>query len=420
MALDIGLWVMYFVSIYFAVFWLSIIFENGVRDPVVKKKNRKFPSVTITIPVFNEEKSVVGTIESVLGLDYPSNKLQVIVVDDCSTDNTALAVKNYMKNTDLKNVDFKYICHEVNKGKGAALNTALKISTGELFICLDADSFVDSTVLKEVVPHFDNVNVASVLPLMKLQKVKGFTLGLQYVEYLVNFFMKKVMSILDCVHVTPGPFASYRKKVLVDIGGFDEDNLTEDQEIALRLQKGNHKIIQLIGPKVYTLGPETLKGWFNQRNRWYKGTLFNMRDYRKLFFNKDYGEFGVFHLPMVLGAALLSIFFSFFVIWKHMISPLLSKLYDMSFISFDVGLMTSVWAERFSFLDINYGLIFFTFVVMSFGLAWILYAFKYTEESFSSQGFFSASLFMVIYPFFLSLVWLGVVFDLARNKKQKW
>ncbi len=419
MVLDLGFLVMYFVSIYFAVFWLSIILENGINDPIVNKK-KKFPSVTVAIPVFNEEKSVVGTIESVLGLDYPSKKLQVIIVDDCSTDNTALVVKNYLKNKNFKGVDVKYIAHAVNKGKGAALNTALNVSNSELFICLDADSFVESSVLKEVIPYFEDNVVASVLPLMKLQKVKGFTLGLQYVEYLVNFFLKKVMSILDCVHVTPGPFASYRRNVLVKLGGFDENNLTEDQEIALRLQKENYKIIQLIGPKVYTLGPETLKGWFSQRNRWYKGTLFNMKQYKNLFFNKEYGEFGMFHLPMVLGAALLSIFFAFFVLWQHMILPLLSKLYDMSFISFDVGLMSSVWLERFSVLDINYGLIFFTFVVMSFGLAWIIYAFKYTEESFSSQGFFSASLFMVIYPFFLSLVWLGVVFDVVRNKKQKW
>ncbi|MBT5215278.1 glycosyltransferase, partial [Candidatus Woesearchaeota archaeon] len=140
MALELGLWVMYFVSIYFAVFWLSIIFENGVSDPVVKKKKRNLPSVTVAIPVFNEETSVVGTIESVLNLDYPSKKLQVIVVDDCSTDSTASVVKKFIKNTNLQGIDLKYVLHEVNKGKGAALNTALKISTGELFICLDADS----------------------------------------------------------------------------------------------------------------------------------------------------------------------------------------------------------------------------------------------------------------------------------------
>ncbi|MBT3865854.1 glycosyltransferase family 2 protein [Candidatus Woesearchaeota archaeon] len=417
MALDIGLLVMYFISIYFAVFWMSIILENGIGDPVVRKK-KGYPKVTVAIPVYNEEKSVIGTIESVLGLDYPSKKLEIILVDDCSTDNTSKVVNDYMKKKSGAN--FKYILHKVNQGKGAALNTALKISTGDLFICLDADSFVEPSALKSMVPHFEEENVASVLPLMKLQKVKGFTLSLQYVEYLVNFFLKKVMGILDCVHVTPGPFGAYRKSALVSVGGFDTNNLTEDLEMALKLQKNNYKIIQLIGPRVYTLAPETMKGWFNQRNRWYKGTLINMLSYRKLFFNKKYGEFGMFHLPMVLGAAVLSIFFAFFVVWQHMISPLLSKLYDLSFISFDVGLMSSVWLERFSFLDINYGLIFFTFVVLSFGLAWILYAFKYTEESFTGRGFFSASLFMVIYPFFLSLVWLGVVFDLVRNKRQKW
>ena len=410
---------MYFVSIYFAVFWMSIIFENGIRDPAVRKKG-KLPRVTIAIPVYNEEKSVIGTIESVMALDYPSNKLEIILVDDCSTDNTSAVVKSYMEEKKFDGVDFKYLLHETNMGKGAALNTALKISTGELFVCLDADSFVEPSALKKIVPHFDENIVASVLPLMKLQKVNGFTLSLQYVEYLVNFFLKKVMGILDCVHVTPGPFGAYRKSALVNVGGFDTNNLTEDLEMALKLQKNNYKIIQLIGPKVYTLAPETMSGWFKQRNRWYKGTLINMFNYRKLIFNMKYGEFGMFHLPMVIGAALLSIFFAFFVVWQHMINPLLSKLYDLSFINFDIGLMSSVWVERFSFLDINYGLIFFTFVVLSFGLAWILYAFKYTEESFTSKGFFSASLFMVIYPFFLSLVWLGVVFDLARNKRQKW
>ena len=96
---------------------------------------------------------------------------------------------------------------------------------------------------------------------MKLKKVKGFALNLQYVEYLVNFFLKKVMGLLDCIHVTPGPFGVYSKKILQEVGGFDTDNLTEDLEMALRLQKRNYKIIQLIGAKVFTLAPEKMKGW---------------------------------------------------------------------------------------------------------------------------------------------------------------
>jgi hypothetical protein len=82
--------------------------------------------------------------------------------------------------------------------------------------------------------------------------------------------------------------------------------------------------------------------------------------------------------------------------------------------------LSNVWVERFSFLDINYMILFFTFIIFTFGVAWVVYAFKYTEETFTKKGLASTAMFMVIYPFFLSVVWLGVVFDLARGKKQKW
>jgi len=422
MAIDLAVWVMYFVSIYFAVFWMTVILDNNIKDVPAKKSKKSLPKVSVTIPMFNEENSVVGTIESVLGLDYPSKKLQIILVNDCSTDNTHKVVQNFLKENKsrVKDFDIKYINHKVNSGKGVAMNNALKISTGDLFVCLDADSFVEPDALIKIAPYFEDENVASVLPLMKLKKVKGFALNLQYVEYLVNFFLKKVMGLLDCIHVTPGPFGVYSKKILQEVGGFDTDNLTEDLEMALRLQKRNYKIIQLIGAKVFTLAPEKMKGWFNQRNRWYKGTLINLLNYRGMFFNKKYGEFGMFHLPMVLGAAMISIFFAFFVMWKHMIKPLLGKIYDLSFINFNVAHLSDIWMERFSFLDINYMILFFTFVIFTFGIAWVVYAFRYTEETFTKKGLASTAMFMVIYPFFLSVVWLGVVLDLARGKKQKW
>lgn len=418
MILNLAIWVMYFISIYFAVFWMTIIFENKISDGSIKKSGR-LPFVTVAIPVYNEEESAIGTIESVLNLDYPRDKFEIIIVNDCSTDNTHKIISRYLRDYKGK-CNIRYVVHKVNRGKGAALNTALHKSKGEFFVCLDADSFVEPVALKKMLPYLNDKVVAAVLPMMKLKNVRGFTLNLQYVEYLVNFFLKKVMGILDCIHVTPGPFALYRKKALLDVKCFDTNNLTEDLEMALKLQKNNYKIIQLIGPKVYTLGPPTMKAWFSQRNRWYKGTLINMFNYKKMLFNKNYGEFGMFQLPMVLGAAIVSIFFAFFVMWSNMIRPLLNKIYGISFINFNVGLTTSKWLERSSFLDINYMVIFFTLVIFLFGLAWILCGFKYTEEVFTKKVVVSTALFMVIYPFFLSLVWLGVVFDLVRGKVQRW
>ncbi len=420
MALDIAIWIMYFVAIYFAVHWLLVVLERGISD--FEPKAGKWPSATIVMPMWNEERSAVETLQSLVNLDYPREKLQIILVDDGCTDNTHAIVNNYLKMNEknLKGLDIQYIKHLHNQGKGASLNTGLQHAKGELFICMDADSFVEPQALKKIAPYFEEEAVASVLPVIKLKKVHGFVLSLQYVEYLVNFFLKKVMSSLDCVHVTPGPFGVYRKKALQDAKGFDTNNLTEDLEMALRLQKNNYKIIQLMGVKVWTLAPESIKGWFKQRNRWYKGTLLNLYAYKSMFFKKRYGEFGLFQLPMVLGAALLSLFFAFFIIWQKMLNPLLVKIYNLSFINFDVGLMTNVWWERFSFLDLSYMLLFFTLLVFAFGVLWICYAFKYTEERFTKKGFVSSATFMVIYPFFLSMVWLGVIFDLMRNKRQKW
>jgi peptidoglycan-N-acetylglucosamine deacetylase len=422
MAISIAIWIMYFVSIYFGVFWFIVFLQNDLKDVKAKKKVKGLPQVTIAVPVYNEEKSIIETLRSILGLNYPRNKLQLIIVDDCSTDSTSKIVNGFIETEGkhLGGVDLKYIKHEVNRGKGYALNTALKYTKDEFFICMDADSFIEQNALNNMLPYFDDPTVASVLPLIKLKKIKGFTLSLQYVEYLVNFFLKKLLSFLDCIHVTPGPFGAYRKSALDEVKGFDVNNLTEDLEMALRLQKKNYRIIQLMGTKVFTLGPENLKSWYMQRNRWYKGTLLNLFKYKGMMFNKEYGEFGMFQLPMVLGAAMLSIFFALFVVWSHMLKPFLQKAYDMSYIDFNVGLMTNLWIERFSFLDINYMLIFFTFVVMLLGLCWVILAFKYTEEFFTKRGFTSTTMYMIIYPFFLSVIWLGVVFDLLRGKKQKW
>ena len=413
--MDFALWVMYFVAIYFAVHWLLVILENKIRDEARSYNGE--PLVTIVIPAWNEEASIVGTIKSVLKLNYPKEKIQLLIVDDASTDNTEKIIKEFVRNLDF---NIKYIKHNVNMGKGAALNTALKHAEGEFFICLDADSFVMPEALKSILPYFYSEEVACVLPLIKLKKVKGFALHLQYVEYLVNFFLKKVMGLLDCIHVTPGPFAVYRKNALIKVKGFDVDNLTEDLEMALRLQKNDYKIIQLMKAKVLTLAPDNMRGWFRQRNRWYKGTLLNLHKHKDMFFKKRYGEFGLFQLPMVLGAALLSIFFAFFVVGQHMIKPLINKIYDISFINFNVGFVSSLWMERFSFLDFSYMILFFSFIVLSFGVAWIAYAFRHTNETFSKKGLVSSATFMVIYPFFLSFVWMGVIFDLVRKKKQKW
>tara|TARA_Y100000310_G_scaffold1020_3_gene1453 strand:+ start:1126 stop:2325 length:1200 start_codon:yes stop_codon:yes gene_type:complete len=391
----------------------------GAKDPKTKPLS-KYPTVTVTIPAWNEEKSILETLKTVLALDYPKNKLKVLIVNDASTDNTKKLVQTFLTNYKGA-ISVHLINHAKNKGKGAALNTAIKQTKTDYFICLDADSFIEPYALKTMLPHIvHNKEVASILPFIKLKSFKGLVFRLQYIEYLVNFFLKKLLGKLDCIHVTPGPFALYRTQILKDVGYFAEDNLTEDLEMALRLQKHNYGIVQLIDTHVYTIAPEKFTGWYSQRNRWYKGTLINLFNYRKFFFNTKYGEFGFFQIPMTFISALLSIFFAIFVLWKKVLVPLFNEIYDLSYINFDYPLMAKLWFERFSFIDVNTMLLYFLILVISFAFCWIGLAHKYAKYKYSKTSLVNTLLYVLVYPIFLSIVWLGIVKDLILFKIQKW
>ncbi|MDP4012495.1 MAG: glycosyltransferase family 2 protein [Candidatus Nanoarchaeia archaeon] len=413
MAFDVIIWTIYLVSLYYGVFWFLVYLDHGAEEE--KKSRKDFPLVTIAIPAHNEVKTVIATIKSVLDLDYPKDKLEVLVVNNGSKDNTSQITNDFIKtvNYNIRLIDLP------NPGKGAAMNYAIKQAKGEFFVTLDADSYVKSDALKVILPYFDNDEVASVLPIIKVRQKNSLMRKMQSVEYLLNFFYKKLISCLDCVHVTPGPFSVYRKSILTKIGGFDENNLTEDQEIAIRLQKYNYKILQILGTEVTTDAPKNYISFYKQRNRWYKGSLLNLWKHRDLMFNKKYGEFGMFHLPAVLTVATIAIIYSTYILYNYAIKPISNYLYDMSFINFNVSFIISEAVEKFSFLDLNYMTMFFGLSVMFVSLIAIRLAFKYTNEKLSST-LFATSLYLILYPTLLSITWLGVAFDLLRGKKQRW
>ena len=191
-----------------------------------KSSMKKKLLVSILIPAYNEEDTLKETVDSVLNLDYPKDKIEIIVVDDCSKDRTWDVLQEICKLN--PNINIKPIRQEVNHGKGAAVNSALKEASGEIFICLDADSFVKPDALLKILPYFyGNEDVASVLPFMKITKTNNFMLKIQWVEYLMNFFLKRIVGAINCIHVTPGPFGCYKRNRLRKVGGFDEHNLNE-------------------------------------------------------------------------------------------------------------------------------------------------------------------------------------------------
>jgi len=404
----------YFTSLYFMIFWLLVLIEKGTKEE--KKSLRKYPHVTICVPAYNEETNIKATINSLLSLDYPKDKINIIVVNDGSTDRTKDVVKKIIK----ENKDRKIILiNQKNKGKAAALNKALSLTKTEFFITLDADSIVNKKALKIILPYFKNRNIAAVLPTIKVLEKNTIIQKIQYCEYLINFFLKKLMSYLNVINVTPGPFSVYRTKIIKKLGGFDEKNLTEDMEMALKIQKAHYKIIQIIGVDVLTKAPKTFKQFYKQRNRWYKGSILNLVKYREMIFRKRYGDLGLFQLPMIFISALFSVTLFLIFIFVIFLKPLIQRVRALSLIHFDITPLIKYGLSNFSWLNLNLTPMFYGLMILIIGLIFIYISYKHHKESLKKSRL-DIFLYLLIYPFVISIIWLGVIIDLLRGKIQKW
>jgi cellulose synthase/poly-beta-1,6-N-acetylglucosamine synthase-like glycosyltransferase len=251
------------------------------------------------MPAYNEENYIVASIRTLLDLEYPKDRLELIVVDDGSTDNTYRVAKAF------EGPNVRVLTKE-NGGKGAALNFGIRQARGELVATMDADSYVTRGTIRELIPYFADKDVMAVTPAVKIRESGSWLKEFQRVEYLMILFSRKLLSFIDSVPVTPGPFSMFRRGVFEKVGYFDEHNLVEDQEIALRIQAANYKIRSSMTADVYTEPPDNMKDLIKQRVRWQRGGIRNYWKYRGMM-RPEYGDFGMYFVP--LNFAALTAFF---------------------------------------------------------------------------------------------------------------
>ena len=180
--LDIVLFCTYFILLFFSIFWLLVLFFSD--DEKEKKKLTKKPFFTTIVPAYNEEESILETLTSLISLDYPKEKMEIIVVNDGSTDSTKFLVEEFITNNPDREIT---LINQDNQGKGRAMNAGLEIAKGEFFACLDADSFVSENALKEMLPYFEaDQNVAAVCPTLKVKKPSNILQKVQWFEYIIR------------------------------------------------------------------------------------------------------------------------------------------------------------------------------------------------------------------------------------------
>ncbi|MGM5480220.1 MAG: glycosyltransferase [Nanobdellota archaeon] len=398
-----------FFGLFTTIYFLFTLFQE--KNEWWKGDPKECKPVTVCVPCFNEENTVLRTLKSLSELEYDKDKLEIIVVDDGSTDNTYAIAKEFAdKQTDT---DIKVLQKE-NGGKYTALNLALEVCRGEFFGALDADSYVSPKSLKRITKYFENSKVTAVTPAMMIGEPKSALQKIQAVEFYLGVLLRKVFALMGSIHVTPGPFSFFRKSFFDEHGGYTKGHLTEDIELSLRIQSKGGIIENALDGYVFTLGENNFKALKKQRTRWYFGFLKNMMDYKHLFSPKQ-GNLGVFILPIsIISVVLLitSVIYALISLSKeaiHGITNLMAINFDLSQMKLFNFKMFFVNTEPYVILG-TIGL----FVTLGF----IIFAKRLAKEK--AKKFVSYVYFFLAYWVLYGYWWAVSIYQAFFKKDRSW
>lgn len=247
--------IIFYVNLNYFLFFMSSLFPREIRC----KKISKYPKVSVIIPVKNEAHVIEETLRKVRASDYPRNKLEIIVVDGGSTDNTVKIAKKYAKVIVVKN----------SKDKAQSVNVGIKRCSGEFVYFIDADNWIRSDTIKKLVSVMDTYNAASGDAIIRnnnkiIEKVSNLEGGLH------ELLMYELSRLMKTELVTGYNFM-VKKNLLKKLGGFRKA-LTEDINFSYRLYKSGERIA-LVDAKCSVLAPKDLKSYWKQQERWRKGAL---------------------------------------------------------------------------------------------------------------------------------------------------
>lgn len=344
-------------SLFIVSFYGLTLLEEGSM-----KNSKKYPTLTVIVPSYNSEATMEQCLRHVLAMKYP-RKFEVIVVDDGSTDRTAEIARRF---------PVRMIERRQNKGKAASLNEAIKGAKSELIACCDSDTYPPRDLLMKSVPFTCEKNIGAMTFFITVNKPRTLWQKMQEMEYLFSFGAFPYLAAkFNSILVTPGPLTIYRKAALSAIGGFDENNITEDFEMGLKLHRHGLRILYLpIG--IPTEVPKTFPALMRQRVRWYRGTIFNIFLYRDFMFNRKYSDVGFFAFPVIAAYVPITVASFFFVLARTvkmlfesglqalqfaLYGPSLSFSFDILYIKADMILFASFFLFYLFFLAISLSLI---------------------------------------------------------------
>ena len=328
--------VLIYVAIMFFVFFIFVISSALSFDKHIKFRgfinnfnldyNADYIPVSLLVPAYNEEVTICKTIESLLATDY--KQYEIIIINDGSTDSTFEVIEQKYKlkhiykpmkrsietkdilsvyKGEVNNV-FITVINKVNGGKADALNVGINYAKYPIFITIDADSILEKGAVRNIIVPFmknkktiavgGNIRIANAFTIengvvTKIDTPKGLIIPFQMIEYFRAFLTNRMTwNILNMNLIISGAFGAFRKRDVINVGGYKNNTVGEDMELVMRLHKKfienkeEYYISYAPDANCYTQAPETLKGLKVQRRRWQRGLIHSMSLHKNLFLNR--------------------------------------------------------------------------------------------------------------------------------------
>ena len=224
-----------------------------------------YPSVTVLIPAYNEERNIENTLSAATSIDYP--EYEVVVVDDASTDRTAEIVTRFVTRGKVR-----LIRKLVNEGKAMALNDAIPCTNGEILLIIDADASPDPDILKYIVPHFRFPRVAAVTGNPRVANRNTLLGKLQSIEFTsIISLQRRAQRVWGRIMTMSGVVGAFRRSALIDVGQFSPEMATEDIDLTWKLHLRHYEVRYEARALVWMRVPQSLAGLWKQRRRWALG-----------------------------------------------------------------------------------------------------------------------------------------------------
>ncbi|WP_026163783.1 bifunctional polysaccharide deacetylase/glycosyltransferase family 2 protein [Kribbella catacumbae] len=339
--------------------------------------------VSVIVPAYNESAGIEAAVRSLLASDYP---VEVIVVDDGSTDGTADLVESL-------NLPGVRVIRQLNAGKPAALNTGLLASSYELVVMVDGDTVFEPDAVRMLVQPFADPSVGAVSGNAKVLNRKGLLGRWQHIEYVVGFNLdRRLFDLAECMPTVPGAVGGFRRSALQRIGGLSDVTLAEDTDLTMALCRDGWRVVYEERARAWTEAPASLGALWRQRYRWCYGTLQAMWKHRGAWVQR--GQSGK------LGRRGLTYLMLF-----QVLLPLLAPIVDVFAI---YGLV---------FLNpVRVGLVWVGFLAVQFGMG--LYAFRLDGEQ--AGPLWSLPLQQFVYRQLMYLVVIQSVFTALAGSRLRW